>query len=94
MLNGDYEEPDREQHSITIPWINRNGKRVNTVVNLDPNLAEYLTQLYKNDDDLYGRVFDEIEDFVALKAFVQQEDEAWFISKEILDLERKLPEIV
>ena len=92
MLNGDHEEPDPGHHSINIPWINRNGKRVNTVVNLDPNLAEYLTQLHKNDYDHYGRFFNEIEDFVALKAFVQREGETWFISQEVLDSENKLPD--
>lgn len=75
MLNGDHEEPDPKDNSLKIPWINRNGKRVNTVINLDPNLAEYLTKLHKEDHDQYGHVFDEIEDFVALKAFVQRKDE-------------------
>ena len=71
MLNGDHEEPDPEHHSINIPWINRTGRRVNTVVNLDPNFVEYLTKLHKDDYDNYGRIFDEIEDFVAIRAFVQ-----------------------
>ena len=92
MLNGDHEEPGPEQHSINIPWINRTGKRVNTLVNLDPNLVEYLIRLYKDDYENYGRVIDELEDFVAIKAFVQQEDETWFVSQEILDAENKLPE--
>ena len=71
MLNGDHEESEPEHHGINIPWINRTGKRVITFVNLDPNLVEYLTKLHKDGYDNYGRIFDEIVDFVAIRAFVQ-----------------------
>ncbi|RYY74487.1 MAG: hypothetical protein EOO52_13055 [Gammaproteobacteria bacterium] len=81
MLNGDYDEPIENQSFVVVTWINRAGRSVKTTVNIDPDFAKYLSETEKTNHDLYNVVFDEVQDFVDIKAFQQFEDQTWVISQ-------------
>ena len=89
MLNGNYDDPAPGQQSIVVSWINRAHRSVKTTVNIDPLFAQYLSEIHAADYDQYICVSEQLEDLVAVKGFQQatDDDETWFISKEILEME-------